>query len=181
MHLCIQSGFLKGFFAIFNLRTNLNDFFLLIFSILQIALPTKTRYARVVQIANQLNKISYLMHLYIQSEFFARYFAFFHFSSSFFFQFCKLHELGVLLMDLRSKFQTDIIKIQMWCTYISKMFMKNIKWGWGKHSSNLWKVQHALLLHVVRLFENKKHLPPCTTKWIYLWPLGGKCIPINWQ
>lgn len=78
------------------------------------------------------------------------------FSSDFFFQFCKLHELGILLMDLWSKFQIDIIKTQMWCTSISKMFMKNIKWGWGKHSSNLWKVHHTLLLHVVRLFDLHK-------------------------
>jgi hypothetical protein len=78
MHLYIQSGVFAGFFVIFNLKKNLNDFFIYLFSILQTALPTKTPYAHVVQIPNQLNKILDLMHLYIQCGFFAKFFAFFH-------------------------------------------------------------------------------------------------------
>jgi len=57
------------------------------------------------------------------------------------------------MMDLWFKVWTNIIQIEIWCTYISKVFMKNLNWGWGEHSYNLWKMQHALLLCVAQLFD----------------------------
>jgi hypothetical protein len=37
--------------------------------------------------------------------------------------------------------------------FIWKMFMKNMKHGWVKHSSNLWKVQHAWFFHAMKLLD----------------------------
>jgi hypothetical protein len=69
MHLYFQSGFFTGFFAFFHLKTKLTNFFSFHFFFFSfvIALVTKTLYAIVVQIVEQLKKISDLMHLYFQS------------------------------------------------------------------------------------------------------------------
>jgi len=67
--------FFKKILSSGHLKIELNNFLSFdFFSIFQFALVTKTHYALVVQILEQLKKISDLMHLYFQSGFFASFF-----------------------------------------------------------------------------------------------------------
>ncbi len=81
MRFCVNRQYInkKGFLSFGHLKTKLNNFLSFnFFSILQIALASKTPYAIVLQISEQLNKTSNLMHRYYQSGFFAGFFEFFH-------------------------------------------------------------------------------------------------------
>jgi len=105
------------------------------------------------------------------------YFKVFFIKNWFFFQFCKSHGSKTSLKHMWFKYLAIIIKpkklmrqcskrIYVMCKKLSqfiwKMFMKNMKHGWVKHTSNLWKVQHAWLFHIVKLlnlYEQKTFTP----------------------